>query len=454
MQTQAMQAMIRFGLGRRGREPLPDDPAAWLREQLAAPDGARFPAGLSDSADGLIRLRTQRRTKQPGDPLVGPAFHADLLAQMTQCLASDQPFRERLAWFWTNHFTVSLRQGGTRAVIGPYVREAIRPHVTGRFSDMLLAVMRHPAMLMYLDNVSSIGPDSPAARRAARHGQLRGLNENLARECLELHTLSPAAGYTQQDVTSFAAILTGWTIDMRADRPGFAFRPDAHQPGVKILMGRDFPPGEAGGVQALSWLGTHPATYAHLATRLATHFIADVPPPAAIHAIAAALRQSGGDLGTASHALIARPEAWRPGTKLRQPFFYAVAALRALDPPLPGHAADGPAPDSGAAPHPPAAWLLADATRTMGQPPWDAPLPNGWSDRAADWAAPADLIARAEWAYRLAGHDVAAEADPLAIAQAGLGPLLRPATRAAIRHAGSRRDALTLLFTAPEFQRC
>jgi uncharacterized protein (DUF1800 family) len=437
-----MHAMTRFGLGRRGQQSLPADPEDWLRAQVATPDTARFPPGLSDSTTGLLRLRDQRQMKLPGDPLVGPLFQADAQAQMAEALASDQPFRERLVWFWTNHFTVSLRQGGTRSVVGPYVREAIRPHVTGRFSDMLLAVMRHPAMLMYLDNTASIGPDSRAAQAARRHGQVRGLNENLARECLELHTLSPAAGYTQQDVTAFAAILTGWTIDMRADRPGFAFRAASHQPGDKQVMGRTFPEGEAGGIQALCWLADHPATHRHLATRLATHFVADTPPPATVHAIAAALRDSGGDLGAAALAVIARPEAWRPGTKLRLPWQYALAALRALDPPP-------TAPDPRHAP----ARALVGAMQALGQPLWNAPLPNGWSDRAADWAAPADMIARADWAYGLAGRDVAAT-DPLEVARASLGPTLRPATVAALSHAASRRDALTLLFTAPEFQRC
>ncbi|MBB2156837.1 DUF1800 domain-containing protein [Gluconacetobacter diazotrophicus] len=451
MQTRAMQATIRFGLGRRGQAPLPADPEGWLRAQVAAADGARFPPDLPDSAEGLRRLRDQRRMKLQGDPLVGPLFQADAMAQMAQALASDQPFRERLVWFWANHFTVSLRQGGTRATIGPYVREAIRPHVTGRFSDMLLAVMRHPAMLMYLDNASSIGPDSPAAQAARRHGQARGLNENLARECLELHTLSPAAGYTQQDVTAFAAILTGWTVDLRADPPGFAFRAAAHQPGDKQVMGRIFPPGEEGGIQALRWLADHPATHRHLAVRLATHFIADTPPPAAIQAIAAALRDSGGDLGAAAVAVVARPEAWHTeswrtgaghaGTKLRMPWQYALAALRALDPP--------PTDD----PHRSPARLLMGAMAQLGQPLWNAPLPNGWSDRAADWSAPSDMIARADWAYGLAGRDIAAGADPLDIAHASLGPVLRPATLAALSHAASRRDALTLLFTAPEFQR-
>ena len=163
---------------------------------------------------------------------------------------------------------------------------------------MLLAVMRHPAMLLYLDNVGSVGPDSPAGQRGKR-----GLNENLARECLELHTVSPAAGYTQADVTNFARVLTGWSIDLPADPPGFRFRPFAHEPGEQIVMGRRFPPGEEGGVAALHFLADHPATHRFLATKLVRHFVADDPPEDAVRRIEGVLRDSDGDLGAAAAAL-------------------------------------------------------------------------------------------------------------------------------------------------------
>ncbi|MCQ9155306.1 DUF1800 domain-containing protein [Acidomonas methanolica] len=425
-----------FGWGRRGGEGLPDDPRQWLADQLAAPDGARFP-GLGDSADGLIALRTQRMEKMQGDPLVKPVFQAEVASQLGNILTTDQPFRDRLCWFWMNHFTVSVRQGGTRAVIGAYMREAIRPHVTGRFADMLCAVMRHPAMLMYLDNTGSIGPDSRAGLR-----QRKGLNENLARECLELHTVSPAAGYSQADVTRFAAILTGWGVDMKAARPGFLFRANAHEPGEKTLMGRSFPEGEEGGLMALEFLGTHPATYRHIALKLVTHFIADEPAPSDVTRITAVLHETGGDLKAASLALGDLPAARRPGRKFRSPMEYGAAALRALD------LGFGPiAPENGHAPPK----LFANVLSSLGQPLWTAPLPNGWSDKAADWSAPADMIARVDWAYRLAA--IAPEVDPPELARDVLGPALRRPTLEAIRHAGSRREALTLLFTSPEFQR-
>ncbi len=181
MLTSAVHASIRFGLGPRPSEALPADPHGWLAAQLLGPDPVRYPDNLPSTADGLLMLREQRRLKPPqGQSLVEPLFRADAEAQLDVLLTARAPFRERLVWFWANHFTVSTRQGGTRPIAGAFVREAIRPHVTGRFADMLLAVMRHPAMLLYLENEGSVGPDSAAGRNGKR-----GLNENLARECLE-----------------------------------------------------------------------------------------------------------------------------------------------------------------------------------------------------------------------------------------------------------------------------
>jgi uncharacterized protein (DUF1800 family) len=300
--------------------------------------------------------------------------------------------------------------------------------VTGRFSDMLLAVMRHPGMLLYLENTQSVGPASPFGRR-----RQRGLNENLARECMELHTLSPAAGYTQADVTSFAMLLTGWSVELRADPPGFLFRPDTHQPGGQTVMGRDFPDGEAGAATALAFFASHPATHRHLATKLVRHFVADDPPPDAVRRIEAVLRDTGGDLGQASLALVALPDAWTPDAKLRSPQDFVIASLRGLGLPA---ARQG---------------NVMGALGVLGQPLFAAPQPNGWPDRAADWAAPEALLRRIDWSYGLAGR--AQDIDPMRVADASLGPLLRPETAHAVQHAGSRRDALTLLFTAPEFQR-
>jgi len=428
MDRSSAQALIRFGLGPRGGEPAPADPTAWLLAQLHASDRPAI-APFPSTARGLTTLRADRENKPPpGKSASRALFRSEAQAELAHALTTRAPFRERLVWFWTNHFTVSVRAGAVAPLAAAFVEEAIRPHVTGRFQDMLLAVMHHPAMLLYLNNAGSVGPDSPAGKRGHR-----GLNENLARECMELHTLSPAAGYTQADVTAFAAVLTGWSIDLRADPPGFRFRPFAHEPGSQIVMGRHFPPGEAGGIEALEFLANHPATHRFLAAKLACHFVADSPPPDAVRRIEAVLRETRGDLGAASAALVHLDAAWPPGTKLRTPQDLVVATLRLLDLP------EDHRPN------------LLGTLGGLGQPFFAAPQPNGWPDHAADWAGPEAMLRRIDWAYAVSGR--APQTDPHAMADAALGPLLRPATAMAMHRAGSRREALALLFASPEFQR-
>ncbi len=423
MDSDAAQAMIRFGLGPRADQPAPADPRGWLASQLREAG----PAPAPGTAAALEALRADRRDKpKPMQSRTHALFLRDALAHLTQGLTTGQGFRERLVWFWANHFSVSIRQGPVAALIGPFIAEAIRPHVTGRFADMLLAVMRHPAMLLYLNNAFSFGPDSPAGRRTGR-----GLNENLARESLELHTVGLASGFTQADVTAYAKILTGWSIDLKADPPGFLFRRFAHEPGWHSLLGHRFPPGEAGGEAALRFLGTHPATYRHLATQLAVAFVADDPPSAAVSRLFETLDRTGGDLGAAAAALPGLPGAWRAETKLRTPQDLLIGAGRALGLRQAGR---------------PMLWAL----HLLGQPLWAAPQPNGWADKAADWAAPEAMLRRVDFAYATAGRfPHPAEA----VGHAALGPRLRPATRIALARAGSRRDALALLLSSPEFQR-
>ncbi len=433
MDTRTAQALIRFGLGRRGTEPLPADPEAWLSGQLDGPDPADF-AGAPSATDGLMAWVRDSR-----DPVADrkQSRVAEILAterrlQLGNLLTTQAPFRERLVLFWANHFTVSIARPETHPVMGAYVREAIRPHVTGRFVDMVLAVMRHPGMQLYLDNWLSMGPHSTLGKLSGN-----GLNENLGRECLELHTVSPAAGYHQADVIALATLLTGWTIDFNLSQPPqpprFVFFEPMHEPGPKTLMGRQFPPGEAGGIEALRFLGTHPAAYRFIATKLVRHFVADDPPAADVARVSAVLEGTQGDLRLAALELLALPGAWRPLTKFRSAQDHVIAALRALDLP-PGQGAD-PVP----------------VMEALGQPWWTQPQPNGWPDTAGDWAAVVGLLARAEWAHDLAGR--AGALDPAEVAQAALGPLLRPQTRARMAAAGSRREALTLLLTAPEFMR-
>ncbi len=425
-ETQA-QALIRFGLGRRGDDPLPDDPKAWLRSQITEPDRFVMPGALS-TAQCLQNWRLDSTEPLAEGSRVNQTLRAEKIGQMNNALVTPAPFRERLVWFWTNHFAVSLNRLECKPVIGAYIREAIRPHVTGKFGDMLLAVMRHPAMLLYLDNWSSTGPDSPVGRARGV-----GINENLARECMELHTMSPASGYTQADVTSFAQVITGWTIDFGRAEPGFAFNPTAHQPGAKTVMGQSFPEGEQGGIAALAWFANHPATHDFLATKLVRHFVHDDPPPDAVRRIAGVLRDTGGDLGAASLALIDLPGAWAPMTKLRNPMDYIAACARAVEA------------------TPVTTDIAAEMMDGLGQPLWTPPLPNGWADRAEAWAGPEALLRRAELASKVSSRHP--DPDPAEVANAVLGPYLRAETLQAIRFAGSRRGGMVCLMASPEFMR-
>jgi len=441
-------ALNRFGLGCRLGDTPPAEPRQWLRAQLDGQDNLALPTSPS-TADALALVQTQIESNRSLDArpqaqapahsgattdlpprfhLIGERLRQDIQALLGNALVTDTPFRERLVWFWTNHFSITAKGFVPAACAGAFVREAIRPNVNGRFSDMLLAVMRHPAMLAYLDQAQSAGPDSIAGLR--RH---KGLNENLARECLELHTVTPASGYTQGDVTNFARILTGWSVEAKQAPFGFRFRPAMHEPGEIDVMGQTWPAGEAGGVALLHWLATHPCTYRHLAEKLVRHFVADDPQPRDILRIETVLRDTQGDLRAVSLAVIELPGAWVPGAKLRTPQDYVIACLRAL----------GKQPEQ--VPN------IGGLISGLGQPPFQAPFPIGWPDRAADWAGPEAILRRADFAYAFAGR--AGDLDAGQVGEAVLGPLLHHDTADQIRSAGSRREAMTLLLGSPEFMR-
>ncbi|EHL98091.1 hypothetical protein HMPREF9946_03785 [Acetobacteraceae bacterium AT-5844] len=437
MDTRSLLAAIRFGLGPRPDQPLPADPIAWLDGQLEGADTPPLPAGWPAPptvADGyrLWRERDVRGRFLPGEPnTIELHFQAEAIAALGLRIDTDRPYRERLVDFWGNHFTVSKRTGfSVSTTIGPYMREAIRAHVTGRFADMLVAVFKHPAMLSYLDQVASVGPNSPNGKRFGR-----GLNENLAREILELHTVSPASGYTQTDVTEFARLLTGWTYERKKEPFGTIFRRASHEPGTKTVLGRRFAEGPDEAEAALRFLAGHPSTHRFLATKLVRHFVADDPPAAAVSRIEGVLRDTDGDLGAVARALPRLDAAWDPPlTKLRAPLDYVTAAFRACG-------ATGVAMGR-------AAWI---ACRTLNQPYWTALQPNGWPDRAGDWLGPEPLMQRLDWAYETAGRF--ARQDPMEVLETALGPLAPDATRQAMRRAGSPRDALAILLASAEFQR-
>jgi uncharacterized protein (DUF1800 family) len=432
MDRRTVIAALRFAQGRRPGEAEPADPVAWLDSQLAPGlPGPELPPDLPADIPAIFRAAQEDtarlREGGMGRPNQGRIVRTETAAAFALSIDGAQGFRERLVGFWANHFAIDRRR--LPYIAGNYVRTAIRPHVTGRFEDMLLAVVRHPAMLAYLDNNASVGPNSRAGQRMRR-----GLNENLAREILELHTVTPAAGYTQADVTAFAAVLTGWGFEQVREPFGFVFRPNAHEPGDKQVLGRTWPEGEAGGAAALTWLARHDKTHRHLATKLVRHFVADDPPPAAVQRIHAVLRDTGGDLGAAARALVRLPQAWEPPLgKLRAPQDYILAVLRAVE--APGEVAE----------------RAVGATQFLGQPLWAPPAPIGFPDTAPAWAAPEMMVRRIDWANGVSARG--AGRDAAALAEAVLGPLCRPETLRAAARAGSARDALTLVLTSPEFHR-
>lgn len=377
----------------------------------------------------------------PAKPAVPPVearlFRAEAQARFDKAFRAEAGFVERLVYFWSNHFCVSAAKGPiVRASAGAFEREAIRPFVLGRFADMLMAVERHPAMLFYLDNQQSIGPDS----RAGRNRQ-RGLNENLAREILELHTLGVGSGYSQADVTSFARILTGWMMAGREGRlgePGSSvFNANAHEPGDAVLLGKTYPAAGMGQAEAaLNDIARHPATAQHIATKLARHFIADEPPPAAVTRLAKLFTKSDGNLRALAAALIDMPEAWStPLTKMRSPFDYIVAIRRAAGP--------GPANDPGQSLN----WLNA-----LGEPLWQPPGPNGFSDQADSWASAEGMKIRFDIAWQ-AARQVKDIGNPSDMLDAIIGASASPETRQAVARAESKQQGLALLLMAPEFQR-
>ena len=482
-------ALNRFGYGLGAREIAPQEPRGWLLRQLerydpTPPAIAQRIRATGDIGETIEIVRTLRREsrdmieKASGDAMMadisrGDAREAalanlppelrekyaeargvltqDIALKVNLAIASETPLVERLVHFWANHFSVSAGKLGTQVAVGDHEFVAIRPHVLGRFGDMLEAAALHPAMLLYLDQFQSIGPNSPAQQRRGlrRSGgedsprRPRGLNENLAREILELHTLGVHGGYSQGDVTEFARALTGWTVAgigraarIADDQPsGAAFVALAHEPGARQVLGRRYTAGGADQARAiLRDLAAHPATARHVATKLARHFAGDTPPPALVARLEADFLRSGGDLSSLTHTLIEAPEPWESGpVKFRTPFEWLVAALR-----LTG--ANDIAPRR-----------IVAALNQLGHVPWRAPSPAGYDDIAASWAGPDALLKRVELAGQIA-RDAALD-DVVKRADATFPGALSDATRTQLVRAESGKQALALLLVSPEMLR-
>jgi uncharacterized protein (DUF1800 family) len=451
-------AVTRFGLGARPGEieAARADPRGFLKAQIRS-EGADQPQGpLSPTADNIVVFqglqRSRREAKADGD---GAAMLKQVQANIRDIalqemaararLAASTPagFRERWTLFWSNHFTVSATKGAVAPIAGSFEREAIRPHVFGRFEDMLMASSRHPAMLLYLDQAASVGPDSPAGQR-----RKAGLNENLAREIMELHTVGVDGGYAQADVTEFARALTGWSVSRGREAPNstdiapqgtFMFRPFTHEPGVRRVLGRAYPDtGEGQGAAVLHDLAYHPATARHVARKVAIHFVSDDPPPALVSRLEASFRATGGRLDALAATLVDSPEAWTPqAAKLKSPYEFIVSAWRV----------------AGAAPDLDQPQRFSGSMSALGQRPFSPPSPKGWPDSAVEWAAPDEIVKRMVWSETAANLMAQTLADPNQAARQTLGARLSPEAATAIARAETRPEAFAVLLMSPEFQR-
>ncbi|UOM35150.1 DUF1800 family protein [Acuticoccus sp. I52.16.1] len=451
MRSPALTAATRFGLG-------PDRGPARTRESLAA-ELDRPRAATIRGMDDLDTIRsryvdrdrefrvaaranrnggtaatemTRKEAARARQKVVREAMASEVAARYRHGVTTDAPFLERLVLFWSNHFAVETKKVPVRAVAGNYEREVIRAHVTGTFADMLKAAITHPAMLIYLDNARSFGPGSPIGRR---QGKSR-VNENLARELLELHTVGVDGGYGQGDVNALALTLTGWTggMDPRPRNPVFDRR--WHEPGPRTIMGRTYrQKGEAQLMAVLDDLAADPATARHISHKFARHFVGEAASADLVETLRVTFVKSGGNLAELAFALIAHPDAWAgEPTKVVPPYDFLVAAGRTLQ-----------APDT-----PPR--FVDEACETLGQPIWDPPSPAGWPYDDNDFLGGDSVLERVDFAGTMVGR-FGRSVDARSLARTLLGEDLDPFVAETVDRAEDRHQAMVLLLMSPAFQR-
>ena len=456
--TPAAIAVNRFGLGARPDEAPPADGKQWLlaqfsRYQPVPPAWANQPGTAALVAE-YVKNRQEMRGANEEDKKsekrmlsreIRDSYQSAVSARAESALTTPAPFIERLVHFWANHFAISMEKPAVAEFAGAFELEAIRPHVLGNFHDLLLAVEKHPAMLLYLDQANSIGPQSLAATRMAQRDpqKKRGLNENLAREIMELHTLGVRSGYTQADVTEFARAMTGWSIagigndrNSQPEANGFAFRPALHESGSRTIMGRVYSqPGKSQAEAVLRDLANAQSTATHIATKLARHFVGDTPPQKLVENLANVFLNERGNLASVYRALIAAREAWEPQpAKFKSPWEWLISSLRGL----------GRKNLNGL--------NIAPVMNQLGQPVWRPGSPAGYDDMAESWAAPNALLRRVELAQRLA-NPFGDKIDARVLAEKLLMGTESTQTQTAIARAESASTGLALLLVSPEFLR-
>ena len=368
------------------------DPAAVARRQEEMLRGGGEPGPAEPPRAGAMREPADTRPGGPRRIIIAAELSA---ARMERAVWSERQLQEVLVDFWFNHFNVFAQKDAVRWMVSPYEREAIRPHVLGRFRDLVLATARHPAMLFYLDNWLSVRPGL-TPQSGPNRGRRLGLNENYARELLELHTLGVDGGYTQQDVVEVARAFTGWSIEYPQGEKRFLFRPRAHDDGDKRVLGHVIAAGggEADGLAVIDIVTRHPSTARSVATKLARRFVSDEPPPALVDRVARAYRDTDGDIRAMVRTIVASPEFWSEESrraKIKKPLELVASAARALD------ASVGPETGIGAT-----GFQLARAASVMGERLFHAQPPTGYPDTADAWVNAGALLARMNFALSLA----------------------------------------------------
>ena len=448
-----LRALNRFGLGARvGEANRIGDPRNWLKSQLdpsrTGIQATNLPS-LEEIGSALRQSRQSQNasddeTRKKGRQGLQQIAGRETSGALQQRIATETPFLERLVAFWSNHLCVSAQaKPQVLTLAGHYEREVIRPHVLGRFSDMVLASARHPAMLFYLDNARSIGPSSRGSQMAARRGRQRGLNENYARELMELHTVGVEGGYTQKDVEQLALIFTGWTVaglgqgrGMEASaQPAFLFRTALHEPGAKSVMGvRYREAGVSEGERAIRDLCRRPQTARFVAAKLTRHFVSDDPAEAAVQRIAAVFQKTDGDLLKVSTALVDLEDAWKAeNRKFRTPQDWLIAVLRGtgLTTVLP---------------------RMGGLLRQLRHPLWAPAAPKGFGDSMQEWADPDSLMNRAELSRSLARRLNRSRFEPEKILEVVDLPDSDPLRSLLEDHSIGRNERLALGIAGPAFQ--
>jgi uncharacterized protein (DUF1800 family) len=449
MSIQASIATNRFGLGAKPNEIAHAtlDPKNWLLAQLNTKPLLKFDESLPNSAKigiKLAQLRKEKRalkkqsktnlSKTQSQP-AGKKYHRQIMRKLTtdtlkQSILSDNSLNWRLLDFFSNHFSVSTKSP-IMAAIGPSLeREAIANNLLGKFEDMLLAVVKHPAMIIYLNNEKSFGENSRAGIKG------KGLNENLVREILELHTMGINSGYSQTDVIELAKGITGWSVarPKKDKHSGFKFRAYGHEPGARKLLNKTYKNNGLGqGEAMLLDLARRPETAAHLCNKLVSHFIQDIPEPKLVDKMVKTWMKTQGDIKQVIISMINAPESWQnTPQKFKTPREHLVSTYRALG--------KNKFNDRS----------LYSSLFNLGQKPLNAGSPTGYSDFQQDWNGASALMTRIDWASKISAKF---NGDTKSVMKSALGESISEHTKQMVTRAESKKQAATLLILSPEFIR-